>query len=191
MPWILNVLMLANLEDRASIVMKRDRVSREEALRFLRKIDEQRRRWSRRLYGLDPWDPGLYDLVLRIDKIRIKDAVDIICRTVALKPFQTTPDSLRAMVDMALAAEVKSALVDLKPTIGVRAENGSVYVSVDPASFQNQVLIQKMEQTAESIPGVLRIHFAASEALDKTYRHPSEKTTESTSEKSSTYFSEL
>ena len=191
MPWVLNVLTIADLEDRANTIIERDRVTKEEAIRFLRRIDEQRRRWSRRLYGLDPWDPRLYDVVLRINKLTVKDAVGTICRTVALDQFQTTPEDLRILHDMALAAEVKTALVEMKPNIGVTSENGFVYIRTDPESARNETLIRKMKQALEGISGIRQVHVVASEPSEKTYRYPSGETRKSTGEISTTFFSEL
>jgi len=43
----------------------------------------------------DTWDCRLYDLVIKIDKIGIADAVDLICDTIRRPAFQTTPESQR------------------------------------------------------------------------------------------------
>ncbi|MBW2346141.1 MAG: cytidylate kinase-like family protein, partial [Deltaproteobacteria bacterium] len=48
---VLKVLIFAGLEYRISTVMKRDKISRKEASRFIKKIDEQRRKWGQKLYG--------------------------------------------------------------------------------------------------------------------------------------------
>ena len=54
-PHVLKVRIIADLEDRARIVMERDGVSKKEALRSIKKLDEERRKWSRHLYGIDTW----------------------------------------------------------------------------------------------------------------------------------------
>ncbi len=79
---VLKVRIIADMEDRVKFDMEREGISKEEALRILRSDDNERRKWSTYLYGIDTWDPSLYDLVLHIKKIATDDAADIICQTV-------------------------------------------------------------------------------------------------------------
>jgi cytidylate kinase len=159
-PHVLKVRIIADLEDRVKIVMERDGISRKEALHLLRKVDKQRRKWSRDLYGIDTWDPILYDLVLHIHKITVDDAVDIICHVAELKHFQTTPESQKAMDDLALSVKLKAALIDTKLDIEVSADNGVVHIKTEAPLQQEQELVQKMEKIAKNIPGVkeIKIH---------------------------------
>ncbi|MBW2062600.1 MAG: cytidylate kinase family protein [Deltaproteobacteria bacterium] len=157
-PHVLKVRIIADIEDRVEIVMERDEVSRKEALHFLKKIDAQRRKWSRDLYGIDTWDPILYDLVLHIHNIRVDEAVDIICHTIGLKHFQTTAESQKAMDDLTLSAEVKAALIDTKPDIEVTANNGLVYIKTEAPLEQEPRLVQKIEKITKTIPGVKEIN---------------------------------
>ena len=112
---VLKVRIIAALADRVRLEMEREGTDEKDALRNLQKDDEHRRKWSRSLYGIDTWDPSLYDLVIHIKQVTVDDAVDIICHAVHLKPFQTTPQSRQAMNDLAVAAEVKAALIELEP----------------------------------------------------------------------------
>jgi cytidylate kinase len=59
-PQALKVRIILGLADRVQDVMDRYKVSRREALRLIKKVDEARRKWSQRLYGYDPSDPNLY-----------------------------------------------------------------------------------------------------------------------------------
>ncbi|MBU1626792.1 cytidylate kinase-like family protein, partial [bacterium] len=92
---VLKVRIIADWQDRVQLVMKRDRIGREEAIKFLKKIDLDRRIWSQSLYGINPEEPENYDLVIHIQNLYSKDAADIICHTVKLERFQTTPESIK------------------------------------------------------------------------------------------------
>jgi len=154
-PHVLKVRIIADLEDRVKLVMERDRVSGKEALRFLKKIDEQRAGWSQQLYGIDTRDPSLYDMVLHIRKITVDDAVDIVARTLALPHFRTTPESQRAIEDLALAAEVKSSLIQMKPDIEVTARDGVVQVKTRvEASAESETVRRQVESLVRRVPGV-------------------------------------
>jgi cytidylate kinase len=157
---VLKVRIIADMGDRVKLEMEREGISGEEALRILKNDDEQRRKWSQHLYGIDTWDPSLYDLVIHIRKITAEDAVDIICHTVGLEHFRTVPESQEKMKDLVLAAEVKAALIDLKPDIEVSAKNGVVTVKTKAAESMERDLALKMEKIAKGIPGVqeMKVH---------------------------------
>ena len=155
---VLKVRIIADMDDRIMFEMEREKIAKKEAFRILRNDDEQRRKWSRHLYGIDTWDPNLYDLILHIRKITVDDAVDIICHTVRLKHFQTTPQSQKAMDDLLLACEVRAILIDLKPDIEVSADNGIVLVRTQIPLPQEEYLVHEIQRVAKPIPGVKEIH---------------------------------
>jgi len=92
-PHVLKVRITADMELRMERMMKREGVSREKAAWLVKKVDEERKRWSLKLYGIDTWDCRLYDMVINIGKITIDHAVDLICQTVKHTALQTTPES--------------------------------------------------------------------------------------------------
>ncbi len=153
-PHVLKVRIIADLDDRARLVMERDGVSKKEAVRTIKKLDEERRKWSRQLYGIDTWDPSLYDLVLHIKKFTVGDAVEIICHSINLKQFHTTTESQAALDDLVLAAQVKATLVNLKPDIEVEAKDGVVRLWAGARNTQEMELAQEIKEMVKGIPGV-------------------------------------
>jgi cytidylate kinase len=153
-PHVLKVRIIADIEDRVKLVMERDGLSRKEAQRTVKRLDEERSRWSRQLYGIDTGDPSLYDLVLHIKKLSVDDAVDIICHTVGLKRFQTTSKSQSLMDDLVLAAQVKTTIVDLKPDVEVSAKSGTVYIRFEARSRREVEMVEEMESIVKKIPGL-------------------------------------
>jgi cytidylate kinase len=162
---VLKVRIIADYEDRIGIVMDRDGISRKEAIRFLKRIDEQRKTWSRTLYGMDTSDAGLYDLVIHIYKISVEDAADIVCHTVGLKRFQTTAESQAEMDDLVLAAVVKVALIKLKPDIEAIAKNGKVTIHTTAHESQEVRLIGEIKDVVKKIPGVKEVLVQVSPVL--------------------------
>ena len=128
---------------------------------ILKKDDEERRRWGLQLYGIDTWDPQLYDMVLHIKTITVDDAVDVICRIVQSGTFQATPDSRKIFDNLLLAAEVKAAVVDIEPMLNVTADNGVVQISNIEASkkIRPQVLAQ-IKAAAVALAGVKKVVFS-------------------------------
>ncbi len=153
----LNVRVIADMEDRIQLVMERDGVSRKAAIRFINRIDKERSRWSQQLYGIDPADPRLYDLVLHVNKISVDDAVDIICHTVQLECLQATEESRRAIEDAALSAAVKATLITDYPDIDVTSQDGEVFVTVKASGFEDPRFRERVASVAKSVPGVVDV----------------------------------
>jgi len=156
-PNVLKVRINSNLEDRIKIGMERDHLSRKQALRLIKKVDEQRKRWGRKLYGFDPWDSSLYDLVLNIDRITVNDAVSTIYRIAQLEPFRITPEVKKSLENLALAAEVRTHLIGVKPDVEICADNGYVTLNTGIPVSHDSELVQKigsMMKTISEIKGI-------------------------------------
>ena len=128
-PHVMRVRIIANLEDRVEAEMKREGISAAKARSLLLKDDAERRNWTQSLYGVDPWDPSLYDLVIHVDKLTVDDAVDIIVEAVGRECFKTTPEAQQKIEDLNLACRIKAALVENDCIdLGVACEYGNVVV---------------------------------------------------------------
>jgi cytidylate kinase len=101
---VLKVRIIADMEERITYMMKRENVSKEDAVQLVKKVDEERTKWSLKLYGIDTWDTRLYDLVINIGKITLDHAVDLICQTVEIKAFQPTTESQKQIEKLAREA---------------------------------------------------------------------------------------
>ena len=157
---VLKVRIIADFEDRIQTEMNRQGITRSAAIELLKKDDIERREWSRRIYGVDTGDPGLYDLVIHVRKLTVDDAADIICRTVEREQFRTSPASQRALDDLALAARVRAAIVGNYPNCTVSADGGAVLVHISAASTLEQQIVEDITCTAKEQPGVktVRVH---------------------------------
>ncbi|MCD6403529.1 MAG: cytidylate kinase family protein [Candidatus Aenigmarchaeota archaeon] len=60
----LKVFLTASEAERAKRAMKRDGIPKEKALEYIRERDRVFRKRIRRIYGIDPWDPKLYDVII-------------------------------------------------------------------------------------------------------------------------------
>ncbi|MGC9196277.1 MAG: AAA family ATPase [Syntrophobacteraceae bacterium] len=123
----LKVRIIADMQDRVRTEMRRERVSEEEALRVLTNDDEERRKWSRSLYGIDTADPCLYDLVIHIRDITVDNAVSLITRVACLDRYKTTPESQNFMEQLCLHAD--SALSEGKTDADAIFETGRMCVA--------------------------------------------------------------
>ena len=100
-PHVLKVRIIADMEYRIKFVMERDKISRDKAIDFLKKIDNARRDWGQHLYGLNLEDPIHYDIVFNTESVSVVDVAETICEMAASKQFQTTPESQKKIDDRA------------------------------------------------------------------------------------------
>lgn len=154
-PHVLKLRIIADMEDRVSEEMKREKISAEKARHILKKDDEERRKWGLDLYGHDTQNSRLYDMVLHIQTMTVDDAVKIILNAVYLPCYQTTPESQRRLDNLTLAAKVQASLAEEFPTASVLSNDGEVYIVIKGSLFsQENKLTTKVKNMAEKIAGV-------------------------------------
>jgi cytidylate kinase len=106
-PHVIKVRIIADLEYRIKFVMERDKIGRNRAIDFIKRIDSSRREWGQHLYGLNLEDPIHYDIVINTENLPSKVVADTICEMVTWKEFQTTPASKKKMDNLALSLQKK------------------------------------------------------------------------------------
>ena len=154
-PHVLKVRIIADMEDRVKEEMARENISAEKALYILKKDDEERRKWSLQMYNTDTWDSRLYDMVLHIKTLTVDDAVEILFETAQKPFFQITPESRKAITDLALAAKIEANLVKIFPTANVIADGGMVHIGSSGVSLNlDSKVIAEIKRIAEKEEGV-------------------------------------
>lgn len=154
---VLKVRIITDMEDRVKLEMEREGIEYQEAYQILKKDDEERRKWSLHLYGIDTRDPSLYDLVIHIKNVTVDDVVEIICHMAGLKHFQSTQESQSIFEDLLLSARVKAALIQLVPDVEVSARGGIACVKAKALVSQREKLFQEIKKTSETVPGLKNI----------------------------------
>jgi len=109
-PHVLRVRIIAPLELRLGMVQDRLKLNRSEALAYIEKVDDERRKWTSYLYGVDWEDPHLYDVVLNLEQMKVMEACEVAATTARQKSFEFTAECMAAMADLALASRVRANL---------------------------------------------------------------------------------
>jgi cytidylate kinase len=152
-PHVLKVRIIADLEDRVQEEMKREKISAGEARQILLKDDQERRKWSKHVYGIDTWDPSLYDLVIKIKPVTVDGAVNIIRCALKDPCFQTPPEGQKLVADLSLAARVEAALIEDIPSIQVEAKEGEVFIYLKRDLCKDTELISRIKRLASRVAG--------------------------------------
>jgi cytidylate kinase len=163
-PHVLKVRIIADLADRVANEMAREGVGEEEARSTIVKDDEERRRWTQSLYGVDPWDCHLYDFVLRIHRLAVTDAVDFICQAAGREAFATTPASQQKMNDLALACHIKASLIEAFPDVAVSSEYGNVLVYTKKSDRSTHKIQKRVKELQSEIKEIkyIEVHSGGS-----------------------------
>jgi len=162
-PQVLKVRIIANLDSRVVAEMEREKTIKKEARSLILKDDQERRKWTKRLYGVDPWDASLYDLLICIDKIKVHGAIDIICQAASYEAFKITKKNQQQLSDLALACQVKSKLLDLDSKVAVTAEFGNVIVRTKTDDRKARKLEENLRVLVKEIEGIHNIELRTRE----------------------------
>jgi len=155
---VLRVRIIAPLEFRLKMAQDRLKFSRNEALAYIEKMDEHRRKWTHYLYGVDWGDPTLYDMVLNLEHISIEEACNILVATVRERCFSLTPQCQARMNDLAIASRVRANLALNPPTSGLEVEvtatEGRVRIRGRLAGLEQ---LEEVRQVATNSRGVVEV----------------------------------
>ncbi len=155
---VLRARIVAPVAFRAAMVEFHRQCSRQEALAYIERVDEERRKWTRFLYGVDWTDPAVYDIVLNLEQMTLVEACDAICALAESSCFQPTPETQADLDDLALASSVRAHLVMHADTsrlqFEIMAKAGAVAIKGDIDTPEQARAIRSF---VAKLPGVRRV----------------------------------
>lgn len=155
---VLRVRVIANMEYRIDAAIKKENLNRKGAISMIKKLDKQNLNWTRFLYGVDWNDPSLYDVVINLDRMSIKSAVDIVASMTDLEDFKPNEDSRSALNNQVLSSMVWAALTKDQRTnnanVNVVTKDGTVTLS---GSAGSERYLKAIEEVARSVDGVKEV----------------------------------
>jgi cytidylate kinase len=152
---VLCVRLIAPPAYRVAVVMERQQLKREDAIRYIEQMDRQRQSWTRYLYGVDWLDPSLYDLTVNLQTLAVEGAVEVVAAAALRPEFQPTEESRTAMANLLLASRVRAALAADQTTASADVE---VHAQGDVVRLRGKVrpasLVEPIIRVAGAVPGV-------------------------------------
>jgi cytidylate kinase len=154
------VRLLAPVELRVELTIRERGCSEAEAKDYIRRVDEERIRWARLMYGANVRDPSIYDLCINMGGFTIPGACDLLTKVVQEKEFQPTAESLRRVENSTVATAVLAALVTHEETfdleIGATFEEGNLRLLgpyLDPPDLERVI------ELSRTIPEVRNVDY--------------------------------
>jgi len=151
---VLSVCVIANLDHRTEVAARQAGLSEKQAVKAIHRDDGQRLRWTRETRGRDPYDEGLYDLLLAMQSASVESAVQSICEAAGGSELRTSPDSRRAAEDFVLASRVEVALAPKGHAVAVSCTQGNVTVALNEYVSRLEAVKRQLESAAAEVPGV-------------------------------------
>jgi cytidylate kinase len=155
---VLRVRLIAPMGFRVGAAMAALRCGREEAEAHVRRVDEERARWTRFLYDVDWNSPLLYDLVLNLEGMGVETACAVVRATAVQPEFQPTVASRKALRDLTLACRVRAALARNEATsrleVEVTADDGAVNLG---GALRDEEAAQSVLAVARGVSGVAAV----------------------------------
>jgi cytidylate kinase len=103
-PGVLRVRLIAPLAARVQAVLAQHAHTHHAAAeRYIRKVDQRRRRWVRVMYGADLTDTTLYELTINLESITLDTACVTIAELAGQPQYEVTDERRRQFADFAAA----------------------------------------------------------------------------------------
>jgi cytidylate kinase len=140
---VIKIKVIADFEKRIEFLMEEKKFSREESIKYINNIDKQRKEWTKMLYELDWNDPHLYDLVVKLKKLSIETACDMIALMANSSDFAATEKSIKAINDLALESKARAIILSKYPKynydeIKITANSGELKVGLKTKNKEDE-----------------------------------------------------
>jgi cytidylate kinase len=162
---LLRIRIIASEDLRLRTIQEDMKLTREEAVAHIHRVDVQRKKWTRYLYGVDWEDPKLYDMVLNLGHVmQVSDACDMVVGLARdHRCFEMTSERRAELRDFALACRVRAVLA-------IEAPHTNLKVS-EITSHRGNVKIESTLDDTEQITEIERIVRAVPEVRDVDLRY--------------------
>jgi cytidylate kinase len=151
---VLTVRILADTKLSVNQIAAEKNVTPKKARQILDCRERRRRRWSEKNFGVNEFDPSLYDMVISLSQIEADKAVEVIKDMVGYRKFQPMTYSLKCVKDKALACTVRAALGPRFPRMEVQARDGTVVIKPNTLRGGKGQQAEALKERTYQIPGV-------------------------------------
>jgi two-component system, OmpR family, response regulator CpxR len=154
---VLRVCLIANLDYRVDQAVATLGISPREARKRIHKNNEECAEWTDHLYGLDPWNTQLHDIIIPMHTISVDQAVAMVCENAVKEALRTTPESRQLLEDAALAASVSLVVAEKGEALKVTSRAGKVDIEINKAPLRLEPFQEELKVLAAGVEGVREV----------------------------------
>jgi cytidylate kinase len=148
------VRLLANRGQQAEKTAAAQNIPVKRAEKAIQDAIRKQTQWSQSAYDQDESDPSMYDLVINLEQIDPDESVRTISGVAAYRKFKPMTYSIKTLAENALAAKVKTKLLDTMSDVRVQARDGKVVVTSKALKRERQKKAAAIKELAGQVPGV-------------------------------------
>jgi two-component system response regulator CpxR len=166
---VLHLCLIADMKSRVGWAKEQQGLADGEALKLIRKEDEDRRVWVETLFQKkDPWDPSLYDIMIPTDKTDAGEAVGLVEKSLNQDIVRPSAQSRRAVEDFLLAARAGVALAQEGHNVGVSARQGVVILTINKHVLLLNRLEEELRACVSQVPGIREVETRVGQGFHQT-----------------------
>ena len=126
-----------------------------DAMKQIRARDADNAAWTETVFSAkDPWDVGLYDMLLPMNRMNVAHAGALIEENLIKDAVRRTNASIQAEKNFLLAATVEMALCRAGHNVSATAENGTVVLTINKHVLMLARLEEELTSIASTVSGV-------------------------------------
>lgn len=150
----MKVRLLVNTDQEAEKLARQRGVTVPRAAKSIQNAIRKQEQWALAAYNLDESEPSMYDLVINLGQIDPDEAVRTITEAIAYRKFKPMTYSRKSLAECALAAKVKTKLLESLGDIRVQARDGKVVVTSKALKRERQKKAAAIKEMAGQVEGV-------------------------------------
>ena len=170
---VLRVCLIADTAYRVEAASSQLGLSETEAAERIEEEDRRRATWVRQINGNpDPWDPDLYDMVLPANKIDLREALDLVKRSLAAEDLQSSQLSRKAARDFLAAARIEAHLAGEGHVVAVTLNDDEAVLTIDRPVVMQERLEEELKAAVRAVKNVAKIEVRTKPTVGQsaTYR---------------------
>ncbi len=130
-------------------------LTEKDAMKQIRARDADNAAWTETVFSAkDPWDVGLYDMLLPMNRMNVAHAGALIEENLIKDAVRRTNASIQAEKNFLLAATVEMALCRAGHNASATAENGTVVLTINKHVLMLARLEEELTSIASTVSGV-------------------------------------
>ncbi len=167
---VLKVLLVDSKEARIEQGIKEGMTEREAEI-FIKESDISAYNWTDFLYGAQPWDSKLYDIVIPVSQKTSDEIARLVTEQCAQGTVLEREASKQAIADMALAAKAEITLLQRGHKIGIEIEGDHIRLIVNKSVLSFNSLRNELQEIIAPIAPAYQVDVRMGENYtDSIYR---------------------
>ncbi len=157
---VLQLRVLAKPDTRLAQFAEQNKLTPKKAKKKLEKERTGRIRWSTESFGVNEYDPSIYDIVVQMQQIDLEKVLQIVRDTASFRGFRTMTYSRKCLHDLLLASKVRVALLPSYPEILVKGDGDRVIVHVKCSKRKKPQTVSEIKKIAGGVEsvGLVEVH---------------------------------